>query len=94
MRVIDLTILVVQGKDIVDCFLRAIGKHGNLFRLFVARNAIQRCNCEVPLRSLPRSVGVCDNGDIPFCAYTKLYKQTLRKLNCKIICKTLYRGGT
>jgi hypothetical protein len=33
-------------------------------------------------RSLPRSVGVRDNGDIPFCAYAKLYKQTLRKLNC------------
>jgi hypothetical protein len=77
MRVIDLTILVVQGKDIVDCFLRAIG---NLFRLFVARNAIQRCDCEVPLRSLPRSVGVRDNGDIPFCAYAKLYKTDFAKV--------------
>ena len=31
---VDLTILVVQGKDVVDCFLRAIGKHGNIFHLF------------------------------------------------------------
>jgi hypothetical protein len=83
MRVIDLTTLMVQGKDIVDCFLRAIGKHGNFFAFLLLE--MQRCDCKVPLRSLPRSVGVRDNGDIHFCAYAKLYKQTLRKLNCKII---------
>jgi len=83
MWVINLTILVVQGKDAVDCSLGATCKHGNLWGTFVLlefRNAIQQCDCEVPLRSFSFvyqiSQGVCDKGDILFCAYTKMYKQT------------------
>jgi hypothetical protein len=50
MRVIDLTILVVQGKDIVDCFLRAIGSMAISFA-FLLLEMPYRCDWIILLRN-------------------------------------------